>query len=119
MDKSSSKRPKLSILARWKPETCGQTVLPEGSISIGQKMANIFSDQSELPDKNQPWWKCQKNEIIKNETNSFIRQVNFNLPKLVENVKMENWNATFWVIFKQCEKVGRLSCFLFPNYPDS
>ena len=51
--KVESKCQKWSILASfWKPETCGQTVLPEGLISIGQKMANIFSDQSELPDKN-------------------------------------------------------------------
>ena len=43
----------------WKPETCGQTVLPDMSVLIGQK--------------------------------------------LVENDKIQNSNATFWVIFKQCK----------------
>ena len=42
----------------WKPEACGQTVLPDRSVLIGQK--------------------------------------------LVENAKINNPNATFWVIFKQC-----------------
>ena len=31
--------PKLSILASfWKPEACGQTVLPDRSVLIGQKL---------------------------------------------------------------------------------
>ena len=44
-----------------KPELCGQTVLPDRSVLIGQK--------------------------------------------LVENAKIKNSNATFWVILKQCELV--------------
>ena len=40
LDKSWLKRPKWSILARfWKPEACGQTVLPDKSILKGQKLA--------------------------------------------------------------------------------
>ena len=51
---------KWSILASfWKPEACGQTVLPDRSVLIGQK--------------------------------------------LVENANIKKSNATFWVIFKQCE----------------
>ena len=44
----------------WKPEACGQTVLPDRSVLIGQN-----------------WWKIPK---------------------------YQNSNATFWVIFKQCER---------------
>ena len=50
----------VNLASFWKPEACGQTVLPDRSVLIGQK--------------------------------------------LVENAKMQNSNATFWVIFKQCEK---------------
>ena len=45
-----------------KPEACGQTVLPDRSVLIGQK-----------------WWKMPK---------------------------FKNSNATFGIIFKQCELVG-------------
>ena len=39
VDKSSLKRQKWSILANfWKPEACGQTVLPDRSVLIGQKL---------------------------------------------------------------------------------
>ena len=38
-DKSLLKMPKWSILASfWKPEACGQTVLPDMSVLIGQKL---------------------------------------------------------------------------------
>ena len=37
--KVNSKRQKWSILASfWKPEVCGQTVLPDRSVLIGQKL---------------------------------------------------------------------------------
>ena len=52
-----------------KPEACGQTVLPDRSLLIGQKM--------------------------------------------VENAKMSKIeNATFWVVFKQCEGMIRVFCRL-------
>ena len=61
VDKSSSKMPKTAnLVSFWKPEACGQTVLPDRSLLIGQK--------------------------------------------LVEMLKFKNRNATFWVIFKHCDK---------------
>ena len=39
VDKSSLKMPKIINLASfWKPEACGQTVLPDRSLLKGQKM---------------------------------------------------------------------------------
>ena len=39
MNKSLSKMPKIVNFASfWKPEACGQTVLPDRSLLIGQKM---------------------------------------------------------------------------------
>ena len=39
VDKRSSKMPKMSNLASfWKPKACGQTVLPDRSILMGQKL---------------------------------------------------------------------------------
>ena len=35
-------------------------------------------------------------------SNSVTRHVNFNRTKMVENAKIKNSNATFWVIFKHC-----------------
>ena len=46
------------------------------------------------------------------KSNSVTRQVNFNRTKLVENAKIKNSNATFWVIFKQCVPA---QCAIWPQ----
>ena len=56
----------------WKPEACGQTVLPDRSVLVRQK--------------------------------------------LVENAKIQNSNATFWVIFKQCEDVSQFQSLKFWSF---
>ena len=54
----------VNLASFWKTEACGQTVLPDKSVLIEQK--------------------------------------------LVENAKIKkNFNATFWVIFKQCASMDK------------
>ena len=66
----------------------------------------IFSGQKLIKNaKNDPFWRVFRKPWSL-RSNSVTRQVSFNRTKKVENAKIrKKSNATFWVIFKQCEKV--------------
>ena len=67
---------KMTNLATFrKTEVCGKTVLPDKSISIGQKLVENAKTEKKLPDK-----KCYQ----------------YNGPKLVKNAKIEKFK---WDIF--------------------
>ena len=58
----------------------------------------------------------QFGEFLKNwslQSNSVTRQVNFDRTKISENVKIRKLNATFLMIFKQCEH-GRSNSMFEP-----
>ena len=49
--------------------------------------------------KNGPFWRVFDNQTVLPDRSILLRQ------EFVENVKIKNWNATFWVIFEHCNIV--------------
>ena len=111
--------PKWSILASfWKPETCGQTVLPDRSVIIGQKLvenAKIKKFNCHILSNFQTKCFCSsvKRHLLSNATQwlKILKKVSFsnslNFSSLSQNelfwrVEFE-YNETFWGDFRtQC-----------------
>ena len=131
------KKIKCDILGPFRrvfEKTCGQKVLPDRSILIGQKVVNITSEASYI-------YNLSGQKLIKNTENGHFWRVFENLSRLWKSVTRqvhfgEFWNpescgqivlpdrslfigqkltknATFWVIFKHCDTVVPKLCFYF------
>ena len=88
---SGQKLPKKVHFANfWKPVACGQTVLPDRSLLIGQKLV-----ENTKIEKTHVTFCCQK---------SVTRQVKLNRAKNDENCQNSKTKMRqFWVIFKHYE----------------
>ena len=102
------KNAKWSILARfWKPEACGQTALPDRSLSIRQKLVENAKIEKLKCDNWVIFRQCAQYWKIPQNVNVWLFlpfwRKNSNVFGQSRETKKKDSNETFYLIFKHCE----------------